>query len=145
MVTRADICAEALTWLETPWHHRACVKHVGTDCVRLHEGVCKALGLLVMEWEPPHYSATWHFHQNQDVLQQVLTEVGAVLTPLGTAQPGDLLGFVFGRVTSHLALLLPDNYIIHAARDQGKVVRHTLAAEWVKRLRVAYALPGVEP
>lgn len=144
MVTRADICAEALTWLETPWHHRACIKHVGVDCVRLPEGIAKTLGLITPAWEPPHYSATWHWHQNHEMLQQVLTEVGAVLTPLGAAQPGDLLGFQFGRVVSHLAMLLPDATILHAVRNIGRVVQHGLSGEYQQRLRLVYRLPGVE-
>jgi len=33
MVTRAEIIAEARTWLKTPWRHQGRLKGIACDCV----------------------------------------------------------------------------------------------------------------
>ena len=145
MPTHADICAEALTWLDTPWVHRQCVKGVrgGVDCVRLLEGIAKAVGLLPQSWQPPMYSQSFHLHSDREMVQEVLVALGAIATPLGNAQPGECLLFRFGRSCAHAALLMPGNHILHALKAEGRVVQNTLAGDWLTRLRYAYRFPGV--
>lgn len=140
-ITRAAVIAEALTWLDTPWHHWACLKGVGVDCVRYPEGVAKALGTLPQTWLPPRYTQEWHLHQQSSILEQVLQELH--LTPRATAQPGDLLVFQFGQTMSHLGFLLDANTLIHASRPFGKVVIEDLDSHLRRRLRATYAFPGV--
>lgn len=146
MAIRNDICAEALTWRGTPWRHRSCVKgpHGGVDCVRLAEGVSKALGLLDTGWEVPFYTAQWHLHQNEEMLRGILDTLGLSARLPRERQPGDLLGFQYGRVMSHLAILVSPSHVVHAVRDEGRVVHQSLAGDLFTRLRVCYAFPGVE-
>lgn len=143
-VTREAICTEALTWLGTPWRHRACMRGVGVDCVRLAEGVCKALGLLDSAYEPSMYSPEWNLHRNEELLQEALQAQGCIIIPPMTRLPGDLVCFQFGRVVSHTGFVLPDDRVIHAAQDYGRVVVHGLRGEWLTRLRTCYRLPGIE-
>lgn len=146
MTLREQIVAEALTWEGSPWHHRACVKGVGVDCVRLLEAVAKAVGLLPEAWEVPEYSNEFHLHNTTEILLQVLADLGCLPVPLDARQPGDLVTMQYGRVSSHTAILVatdPD-YILHAASDVGRVVHHRLDAKLLMRVRGVYAFPGVE-
>jgi len=144
MPTRAQICAEALSWAGTPYHHGAALKGVGCDCIGFVRGVAAALGCLPPQWTCPVYSSEWHVHQHHDLLVATCEAAGCVRLTLEQAQPGDFLLLQFGKVCSHAAGLLPQPTIIHAARDFGAVVRHHLTGDWVTRLRRAYAFPGVQ-
>jgi cell wall-associated NlpC family hydrolase len=147
MITRVALCAEALSWLDTPWRHRQCVKGVrgGTDCVRLLEGIAKAVGILDADWQPPLYTQQYHLHTGREMVQEVLVGLGAVAMPLCDRQPGDCLLFQFGRSCGHAALLMPHNRMLHALKAEKRVIQNTLTGDWVTRLRAAYAFPGVQP
>jgi len=143
MTRRAALCAEALTWLGTPWMHGQSCQGAGADCVGLVRGVALACGLLPAAWVCPPYQADWHLHRDDSLLTAVMTDLGAVSVGLEARQPGDVLGFQFGRCISHLAVLLPEDVLIHSVRDRGGVVQHHLTGAWLARLRVCYVLPGV--
>jgi NlpC/P60 family putative phage cell wall peptidase len=145
MATRQDIITESLTWLNTPWHHRACVKGIGVDCVHLLLGIAQALHLVEPAWQAPMYSQSFHFHVEHALVQATLEALGATPVPLSTRQPGDILLFHFGLSCAHAAILLPDNRMIHAVKDQGRVLIVSLAGHWLTRLRLAYTFPGVQP
>lgn len=144
MATRAQLLTEGLTWLGTPWKHRTCLKGKGVDCVRLIEGIAKAVGIFDPAWKPPIYSPEWHLHKNEEMLQQVMQELGFVLLPLAARLPGDVLGLQFGRVVSHLGLAAPADEILHSTLDIGHVVLQRLGGDLERRLRVCYRFPGVE-
>lgn len=42
---RAQVIAEARSWIGTPFHHQACARGVGVDCGQLIIGVGQALGI----------------------------------------------------------------------------------------------------
>ena len=44
MTKRADIVAEARTWLGTPWVHQHCMKGVAVDCAQMVMDVARACG-----------------------------------------------------------------------------------------------------
>jgi len=146
MTLRAQIVQHALSLVGTPWHHRAMLPGVGIDCVRLLEWVAKQTGLLPLTWQPPVYSPQWHLHHNEQVLLDVLTDLGCVAIPFQARQPGDALTFQYGRVASHMAVLVrrePD-YIVHAALDMRRVVHHRLSDGLLARVRGIYTFPGIE-
>ncbi len=146
MTIRAQIVQQALSLVGTPWHHRAMVPGAGIDCVRLLEWVAKHVGLLPHAWEPPVYSQQWHLHNNEQLLLGVLADVGCVPVPFDARQPGDALTFQYGRVASHMAILVRRNpdYIVHAALDVGRVIHQGLSDHLCARLRGVYTFPGVE-
>lgn len=147
MRLREQICAEALSLVGTPWHHRAMLPgpQGGIDCVRTLEYAAKQCGLLALGWLPPVYSPDWMLHNNAEALLSVLTDLGCVAMPLEAREPGTILLFQYGRTSSHAAILVSyqPEYIVHAARDYGKVVHQRLAGPLLARLRQVYAFPGV--
>lgn len=145
MTIREQIIQEALSWNGTKWHHRSCLKGIGTDCVCLLAGVAKAVGLLAQEWQPPRYSPDHMLHSNEECLLGVLATLGCLPIPLGAQRSGDALIFQYGRVSSHAAILVADTppYIVHAARDVGRVVHQRLSGPLLARLRQCFAFPGV--
>lgn len=143
MPTRADICAEALTWLGTPWHHRQLMKGAGVDCCRLIEGIGKSLGVMPHAWQPPMYSADAHLHSDRELVRETLEDWGAVCVPLAEKQPGDCLLFVFGRSCAHAGIYMPHNRVLHAVRVYKRVLMTTLSGDWLARLRYAYQFPGL--
>jgi NlpC/P60 family putative phage cell wall peptidase len=141
---RAAIVAEARSWIGTPYHHQASVKHVGCDCLGLVRGVWRAL--LGPEPEPvPGYSRDWG-------------EVGAQETMLGAARrhlieidaaearPGDVLVFRMrrGRVAKHAGIVadchLPTASFIHA-QEGGPVCEVAFSPWWRARIAAAFAFP----
>lgn len=145
---REKIIESALTWEGTPYHHHARVKGLqgGVDCAMFVFGVGIDAGIVSDEMAPslPMYSPEWHLHNREELLLQALENAGCIRKDPSQRQPGDIIAFKFGRVASHLAILLDDNYIIHARVDLKKVVRHQLAAEWIDRMVAVYSFPGVE-
>jgi cell wall-associated NlpC family hydrolase len=58
---RQAVIAEARTWIGTPFHHAACVKGAGVDCVYMPAASYnKAIGVGIVI---PTYSPQWHLHQ----------------------------------------------------------------------------------
>jgi NlpC/P60 family putative phage cell wall peptidase len=141
---RAQICAEALTWLGTPFHHLACVKHVGVDCAMLLAGVGKAVGLVPPHWWPPPYAPEWHLHRTEPLLEQTIVGFGCQPVSLAARQPGDICLFQWpgGLVLSHAALLVAPDLLVHAILDD-QVRQHSLRGRWRERLRACYAFPGI--
>lgn len=115
------ICAEAETWLNTPYVPRALIKGVGVDCG----------GLLYKVYErffgpfdpfPQDYSADWALHSNSErYLAFIMPYVRQVnLVPIG----GFSL-FHFGQNYAHGAIYVGNDYYIHAwgRQRQGRVVK----------------------
>lgn len=137
---RAAIITEALTWEETPYHHHACLKHVGVDCIHLIVGIAKAVGVLDASYTPPIYSEQWHLHNTRELLKEGILACGG--TPTTQPAPGDILLFRFALAASHAAILLPGQFIIHAVMNK-RVTRQRYTIAWQKRFDSAYRFPGV--
>lgn len=149
LLTSAQICAEALTWVGTPFHNHACVKGIGVDCAMLLVGIARNLSLVAPDWTPDFYPPQWHLHQNEERYCAILESQGAMQRPLGTQQPGHILLFRW-RATqpaSHAAIAMPDEMIIHAfmARNprDARVRHEPFSAYYARHLAYVYAWPGV--
>lgn len=115
---RKQVIAEAMTWLDTPYHHQADIKGAGCDCIFLIVRAYHACGL-IPDVDPRPYPADYMLHGNADrYLDGVLQFAHQVDKP----QPGDVVLFRFGRVTGHGALVLDWPRIVHAYLPMGKVV-----------------------
>ena len=141
---RDDLIVEALTWRGTPYHHHQSCKGVGCDCVGFVAGVCMAVGILPKTWRPETYSREWHLHKNQEALLIGMMKVGVREIPLAQAKPADIITFQYGRVSSHLGILLPGDRIIHANMEVGGVVVTLYTGAFKARARRAFVLPGIE-
>ncbi len=140
-----DIVNSAIQWVDTPYHHHARVKGVGVDCAQLIVACAYDNGIIDDEVLKtiPNYPVQWHLHNREERLLAVLESFGCVEVPKEQTQPGDILCFQFGRVTSHLAIKLDSDHIIHARYDIGKVVINNVQHEWLSRWTKTYAFPGV--
>ena len=145
MTLRERICAEALTWIGTPFHDLACLKgpRGGVDCGQLIIGVAKALDVLDAAWRCPVYSPTRQLHQRADLMSGILAACGCTPVAWEARQPGDVVTFRVGLTVSHAAVLLPGDELVHAVVDKG-VIRQPLVGSWVALHDRAWAFPGVE-
>ncbi len=118
---RAAIVAEALTWLDTPFHHQARLKGVGVDCINLLAGVFAAVGL-VPDVVLPAYAPDWHMHNDEQRFLAGLSQYADPL-PLGEpGLPGDVVMFRYGRHAAHGAIVTAWPQVIHAWKDTERVV-----------------------
>jgi NlpC/P60 family putative phage cell wall peptidase len=117
---RAAVVAEAMTWLGTPYHHRAKLKGVGVDCAQFVLAVYADAGL-IEDFDTGEYPHDWHLHRSVErYMTQVLRFAGEI--PVADARPGDVLLFRFGRAFSHGAIVTRYPQIVHAVLKDGAVV-----------------------
>jgi len=129
----------ARTYLGTPYHHLARLKHVGIDCVGLVVGVAKELGLF--EHDCAVYSRQPDGHT-------LVEEIGKVCTPLPDCeetQTGDLLIFWFTKphLPQHIGIRT-DHGLLHTYARIGKVVEHRINDFWRDHIHSRFRYPGVE-
>ncbi len=141
---RERVVGEAMSWLGTPYmHHQSCKGH-GADCVGFVYGVYKAVGLIPADWKPPAYSRQWHLHQNEELLVEGVLRLGGWELAIDQALPGDVVTFQYGKVASHVAIALPDQRVIHAHMDVGRVTVTLFVGSFKARARKAFRLPGLD-
>ena len=148
-VTRKQIIAEALTWLDTPWRHQAMIKGTegGVDCAMFLVGVAKNLGMLDEDTinSIPNYPKDWHFHNTESMMIPIIESLGAEKIYMSQSRPGDILLFKVGRCESHMGIKLAEDMFIHAytSASTKKVLVMRMDDAWKKRLTHAYKFPGV--
>ncbi len=109
------ILDEALTWKNTPYHHKGRVKGVGVDCGGfIYEVFNKWLPLPAF---PRNYPEDWSLHKegNELYLDFIMPFVREIRDP----KPADLLLFQYGRNFGHAALYMGGNRYIHAWGKTG--------------------------
>lgn len=142
---RSIICTAAMEWVDTPYQHQARVLGVGVDCAQLVMGVAIMCNMLTNEEadkvEP--YTRDWALHNKEEKMIGILEGFGCTKVNIEDQRPGDIITFKFGRVASHLGILINDNYIIHAMWNTAKVARTSVTGDWVKRIHSVYRFPGI--
>jgi cell wall-associated NlpC family hydrolase len=126
---RAAVCAEALSWLGTAYHHHGRLKGVGVDCAQILCAVYEACGL-VPHVDPGLYPHDWHLHRSEELYIAWLERCGArevVQTPGNHAgacgpQVADVALFKFGRTWSHGGIVVDTDTIVHAYLGRGVIV-----------------------
>lgn len=142
MTTRAEVVAEAYTWMGTPWRHQHRTKGVAVDCAGLVIGVARQLGLV-----PPDFDFTGYGRQADGTLLAVC-EQHMTRLPRDQMAAGDVLVVAVDQDPQHMGLLVPYRHgglaLIHASSTARKVVetRVMFARNFV--FRAAYRLPGVQ-
>jgi NlpC/P60 family putative phage cell wall peptidase len=136
------IIVEALSWIDTPYHHLARVKGVGVDCAQLMAGIAEDITGKKINIDT--YSVEWHLHNREELMCNTVESFGCLRKDINDKEPGDILAFKFGRVNSHLGILLPNDQFIHARIDIGKVVINSLSGDWITRLGRVYKFPPLE-
>ena len=143
MLNRKTLVKTALTWLDTPYQHQVGLKGVGVDCAYLIGKIAEECGLIDNFVVEP-YSIEWHLHSREERMCNIVESFGAMQIPIGELKMGDILAFRYGRVCSHLGLMLPDNRFIHAHLKSKKVLVNSLSGEFLTRLERAYRFPNLE-
>jgi NlpC/P60 family putative phage cell wall peptidase len=138
---RFRIICEAWEWLGTPYHHQARVKKVGVDCAQLVAGVAENVFDKLKPINNPVYSVEWHMHNREELMCNIIESFKCERKEVEDRLPGDILTFQFGRVQSHMGILVNDGQFIHARMDIGKVVLNQLSGDWLERLGRVYKFP----
>lgn len=117
---RAAILKEADTWVLTPYHHDACVKGGGVDCLKFVHAVYQAVGL-VPQRTFPYYGHQEHHNEVENYLNGVLEYAHEVEVP----KPGDVVLYRIIKVFRHGGIIDAAGWpsIIHASFE-GRCVMH---------------------
>lgn len=151
MTTRADVVAEARTWIGTRFHHQAALKGVGCDCVGLVMGVGIALGLLPADFTArPEFAPFLGYSRvpSGDAMLASAFSTFAHQIRDADAGPGDVVMFRFQGDPSHVAIL--GDYpggglsLVHAYAPRRRVIETRLDDAWAARIVYSYRLPGIE-
>lgn len=138
MPARADIVAEARTWLGTPWAPAGAEKGVGANCLGFLAGVARNVGLahLVAAFAPYRgYALPPEPRALLLGLRRHLARVSCAET-----RPADLLLFDLGAGLRHVALVSAPGTVIHAHQTKGRVVEQRLL--WTPHS--AYRIAGLD-
>lgn len=144
-VTRADVVAEARTWLDTPYAHQGRKKGLACDCAGLPLGVAHALGLIPPDADVRGYSRRPDGASLLAACDRWMTRIAPA-----AVQPGDVLVMRFELDPQHLGIV--GDYVhgglslIHALGQvdgRGRVVEHRLSDSRIRNAVAAYVLPGV--
>lgn len=125
-----QIVAEALSWLDTPYHHMADIKGVGVDCAMLPLRVFASLGLIPADTEPRPYPHDWMLHRDDE---RYLGWVQRFADPVDEPLPGDLALFRVGRCVAHGGIVTEPGVMVHADLHAGRVERCDIR-RWADRL-----------
>ena len=147
-VSRADIVAEARSWIGTPYRHQASLKGAGADCLGLIRGIYRVFCGPEKEPVTP-YSPNWAEETRQETLRDAarrhLVEIDAA--PFRDGEPlrdGDV---ILIRVrdrgpAKHAAIASGPDTIVHAY-DRHAVAENALPAAWRRRIAYAFEFPEV--
>ena len=137
-VKQAEAVAEALTWLNTPYHHQGRMKGVGVDCGTLICEVFEKVGLMD-HLDPRPYPMDWHLHQmGQRYLEHVKSVCNEVTD--GDPQPGDIVLYHFGHCISHGAIVVEWPTIIHSYLGTGVILQDGRKGSLAKRIAGFYRM-----
>lgn len=121
---RQEVIRVAKTWLGTPYHHVAKVKHAGADCAMFPLAVYQECGVLPADFDPPAYSMQWHLHHSEEIYLQTIAPFTREKS--GAPLPADFVVFKFGRAFSHGAIVINWPLIIHSYIPHGVLLGNAL-------------------
>lgn len=140
MPTPDIIVTEARSWIGTPYHHQASVKHVGCDCLGLLRGVWRAVMGAEPELPPP-YSADWAEAGADTLLAAARRHL--VEVEIADLAPGDVLLFRWREnlPAKHCAIATSPGTMIHA-HDGAAVAEVAFRPWWRRHLAHVFRFPG---
>jgi len=145
---RQAIVGEAMSWLGTPWHHRARVRGAGVDCAQFLVGVFSAPTVAQV---PPldlgYYAPDWHLHQDRPRFLLRLAEYAEPLPAGESGLPGDIAMFQYGRHAAHGSIVIGWPLIVHAFVKDRRVTTSDAArdADLAQRFAGFWRLKALSP
>lgn len=143
MITRAEVVAEARTWIGTNYAHQQRTKGVAVDCAGLVIGVARNLGLVAPDFDIGGYP------RQPDGTMLIRCEELMTRVPMNRMDVGDVAVMTFEVEPCHFAILgdyhaggLTAIHALLRRGGSGKVVEHRLDAR-LARVVAVYRLPGV--
>lgn len=140
MTTRADVVAEARTWIGVPWVHQHRSRQ-GVDCAGLIICVARDLGLLPADFDLNGYS------RRPDGTLLAVCDEHMDRIDRSAMQPGDVLVVATEHDPQHMGILGDYRHgglsLIHAASKAGRVIETRLMFAANQKFRCGYALRGV--
>lgn len=152
---RRAFIEEALSWVGTPYHHHACVKGRGVDCVHLLIGAAHGAGLTDIDFCPEEYR-NYRRMALDDRLVEILDQY-LVKIAVGDLTGGDVVVFKIADHPQHVGIMVSGTHFVHAhSRDHlltkrssrksgepgaGKVVETRLTDKWLERVVRTYRFP----
>lgn len=116
---REEFIELARTWVGTPYHHQACIKGVGVDCVGFIKGAAYEAGLLTKE-EFDSLPTDYSTQPSGGLLRAGCSVYLTIVDPISNLDVGDVLLMRLEKEEQHLALLSqlhPYPYIMHCHRS----------------------------
>jgi NlpC/P60 family putative phage cell wall peptidase len=143
MVSRADIVAEARSWIGTPYLHQASLKGVGCDCLGLVRGIWRALYGAEPE-QPPPYTRDWAEASGRETLAEAAGRHMAGVA-IADIRPGDVLLFAMKNRTpaKHCAILTAPGRMVHSVEAHAVAEVSLWAGHDRRRLKFAFSFPGL--
>lgn len=139
MITRDQICAEAVRLVGTPYQHQARLPGVAIDCVGLVVCTARALGIPLTD------ISNYPRFPDGTLRPRLAEQLDA--KPLADRQPGDIITFWYSKrgVAAHVGILVSRSpeHLVHTSADIGRVVRHRIDDFWSVRMLEAFSFRGV--
>lgn len=139
MTTRADVLAEARSWIGTPWQHQGRLKGKSCDCAGLIIKVASALGLMPADFDVNGYPMTPDPRLMRRILEQHCDRI-----PRPAMRSGDLLFLRPHRLPQHVGFYTDEGTVIHAIDRQRGVREHILNERWENAIVTVYRYRGLE-
>ena len=140
-MTRANVVAEARTWLGTPWVHQHRAKGKAVDCAGLIICVARDLGLLPADFDLNGYS------RMPDGTLLAVCDLHMDRVDRTAMQPGDVLVVATEHDPQHMGFIGDYRHgglsLIHASSRAGKAIETRRMFASHQLFRGAYALRGV--
>lgn len=141
MTTRAEIVAEAKTWLNVRWLHQGRGRN-GLDCVGLPIVVGQKFGLI---GEPP---ADYPRLPDGGFVQAFM-DLAEVVSPVTDKRDGDILLFAERNIMCHCGIMITvygQPGLIHATAASRKVIETALEGieDWLGGPRYVFRYGGLE-
>lgn len=114
---RAAVIEEAMTWKQTPFHHKARKKGIGCDCGGFIYEVFKTATGLPHEGFPTYYAEDWALHKDNNEIY--LGFLKPYVTQIRKVDVGDLIMFKMGRAFSHGTIYIGNRQVIHSYGRTG--------------------------
>jgi cell wall-associated NlpC family hydrolase len=115
---REAVASEAMTWINTPYHHHGRIKGVGVDCAQLLCAVYEACGL-VEPVDPGMYAIDWHLHHSEEQFSGWMRKYAALQLDRALLGLGDVVLFKYGRTFSHGSIYVGDGLFVHSYVNRG--------------------------
>lgn len=115
------------------------MKNVGCDCIGLVIGIAREFGFdkVVGFNEYKAYSKNPNGNEMTLIMKKYLKRI----LPKQLL-PGDILHFSFIQFPQHVAMFMPNGFIIHAHEPDNKVIYHSLDEWWFSRIAGCYRYRG---